>query len=124
MVKKIISFQDLEVWQISHKFVLEIYKISSSFPENERYGLTSQIRRSAISVPANIAEGFVRRGRNEKIHFYNIAQASLHETKYYLILVQDLKFISSNSVLWAMSEEISKMLHGLIESIKRNYATR
>ena len=119
---KISSFQDLEVWRLSHKLVLEIYKMSASFPDSERYGITSQMRRSVVSVPANIAEGFIRRTEKDKIHFYNIAQSSLHETKYYLILVKDLNFIASTTTLWSMAEEISKMLHGLIGSIKLNYA--
>ena len=122
--EKIVSFQDLEVWKQSHKYVLEIYKICSKFPNDERYGLTSQIKRAAVSIAANIAEGFTRRSQNDKVHFYNIAQASLHESKYYLILAKDLNFIESNAVLWKMSEEIGKMLYGLIGSIKVNYTKR
>jgi four helix bundle protein len=114
---KIKSFEDLEVWQKSHALVLAIYKVSATFPKEERFGLTSQLRRAAVSVPANIAEGFTRRGLKDKVHFYNIAQASLHETKYYLILARDLSFMSSYPVLWSQADEIGKMLHGLIFSL-------
>lgn len=84
------KFQDLIVWQKAHKFVLEVYKISQLFPKNEQYGLTSQFRRSAVSIPANIAEGFKKRGQADKARFFNIAQGSLEETRYYLILINDL----------------------------------
>ena len=117
---KIKSFQDLDVWKKSHLFVLEIYKMSSSFPQNENYGITSQIRRAAVSVPANIAEGFSRRSSLDKNHFYNISLSSLHEVKYYLILTQDLGYIQSNDLL-LKSDEIAKMLNGLVASIKLTY---
>ena len=118
------SFEQLEVWQASHKLALEIYKMSSKFPDNERYGLTSQIRRSAVSIPANIAEGFTRLGRNDKIHFYNMAQSSLQETKYYLILTKDLKFDTNNCEPWPLTEQIGKMLNGLITSVRTNYVRK
>ena len=117
---KIKTFQDLEVWKISHRFVLDIYKISTTFPRDELYGLTSQIRRAAVSIPANITEGFSRRSNPDKRHFYNMAQASLHEIKYYLILAQDLGYVDSNFVLWHKSEQIGKMLYRFIESTKRS----
>ena len=79
------SFEELLVWQKGHKLILEIYKMTRSFPNEELFGLTSQIRRSAISTPANIAEGFKRIGRPDKLRFLNISQASLEETRYYLI---------------------------------------
>ena len=119
-VHKIKTFRDLEVWKISHKFTLEIYKISSTFPKEELYGLTSQIRRSSVSIAANIAEGFSRKSNLDKIHFYNISQSSLHEVKYYLILLQDLGYIKSNFSLWHSTEHIGKMLYRLIESIRNN----
>ncbi len=121
---KIKTFQDLQVWKRAHSFALEIYKISYHFPKDELYGITSQIRRSSVSIPANIAEGFSRRSSLDKNHFYNIAQSSLHEVKYYLILIHDLGFIESKTKLWLQAEEISKMLHGLIESVKSNYAQK
>jgi four helix bundle protein len=78
------TFQDLIVWQKAHTLVLGIYRASSGFPRSETYGLVSQIRRAAISIPANIAEGFKKRGRADKARFMNIAQASLKEARYYL----------------------------------------
>ncbi len=86
------TFQDLIVWQKSHSLVLKIYKHSKSFPNNEIFGLTQQLRRSAVSVPANVAEGFKKRGKNDKARFFNIAQGSLEETRYYLILATALGY--------------------------------
>ena len=77
------NFQDLIVWQKAHKFVLAVYKITKDFPKEEMYGLTSQFRRAALSIPANIAEGFNRRGKPDKCRFMNIAQGSLEECRYY-----------------------------------------
>ena len=74
---KIESFEDLKVWQKSHELVLEIYKITKSFSEGEKFSLIPQMRRSAVSVAANIVEGFKRRGIKDKSNFYNIAQSSL-----------------------------------------------
>lgn len=122
--KKISTFQDLKVWKASHLFVLDIYKTSTIFPKDELYGITSQLRRAAVSIPANIAEGFSRRSNLDKNHFYNMAQSSLHEVKYYLILIQDLGYIESNAKLWAQADEIGKMLHGLMESVRVNYAKK
>jgi four helix bundle protein len=76
------SFKDLLVWQRSHEFVLEIYKLTQAFPQKELFGLVSQLRRAAISIPANIAEGFKRKGKADKLRFYNISQASLEEVRY------------------------------------------
>lgn len=75
------TFQDLLVWQRSHRLVLDIYQISREFPKSEQYGLTSQVRRAAISVPANIAEGFRKKTHADKARFLNIAQGSLEETR-------------------------------------------
>lgn len=119
--QKIKSFEDLNVWKISHELVLEIYKSTHLFPKEELYSLTSQIRRATISVPANIAEGFLRRSPRDKIHFYNMAQSSLSEVKYYLILTRDLGYISSRfkiSQLSAKATEVAKMLNSLISSIE------
>src|SRR3979409_861478 len=86
------TFRDLIVWQKAHQFVLDGYKLSQGFPREEIYGLTSQFRRAAISVAANIAEGFKKRGRLDKVRFMNIAEGSLEECRYYLILVRDLSY--------------------------------
>src|SRR3989338_6423360 len=91
-MSKILSFEDLTVWQKSHQLALEIYKATKSFPPEEKFGLVSQMKRAAVSVPANIAEGFKRRGTRDKINFYNISQSSLNELQYYMILIKDLKY--------------------------------
>jgi len=75
------TFEDLLVWQKSHEFVLEVYKITKQFPKEEVYGLTSQFRRAAVSISANIAEGYKRKSTKEKLRFYNISQASLEECR-------------------------------------------
>ena len=84
------TFKDLIVWQKAHRFVLATYSLTASFPRCEIYCLTSQMRRASISVPANIAEGFKKRGVSDKTRFLNFAQGSLEEYRYYLILIQDL----------------------------------
>ena len=86
------SFEDLIVWQKAHQLVLSIYKSTKGFPKTEMYGLVDQIQRSAVSVAANIAEGFRKRSKAEKRHYLNIAHGSLEETRYYLILSKDLGY--------------------------------
>jgi len=95
-----------------------MYRIGKDFPSEERYGLVSQMRRAAVSVPANIAEGFRKRGVKDKMNFYNIAQASLDELYYYVILSKDLGFIQDNSHFVNRIEEIARMSSGLIKSIR------
>jgi four helix bundle protein len=109
------KFTDLIVWQKSHALVLTIYNMTSTFPKEEVYGLTSQIRRSAVSIPANIDEGFIKRGIKDKVRFFNIAQGSLEELKYYLILVNDLKYYLTNDIK-PITDEIGKLLNGYIKS--------
>jgi four helix bundle protein len=103
------SFKDLIVWQKAHQFVLDIYKMTEIFPKTEVYGLTSQLRRAAISIAANIAEGFRKRTDKDKARFYNIAQGSLEECHYYLILSQDLKYSETEGLISNLME-VSKML--------------
>ncbi|MDP2983021.1 MAG: four helix bundle protein [Candidatus Latescibacter sp.] len=110
------SFEDLLVWQKSHRLVLGIYSFSESFPNKEMYGLISQIRRAAVSVPANIAEGFKKRGCNDKVRFMNIAQGSLEECRYYLILAKDLGYGDSINLLKQL-EEVSRLLDSYSRTI-------
>jgi len=110
-------FEDLIVWQKAHEFVLAVYKMTSRFPKAERYGLTNQFRRAAVSVPANIVEGWRRQGKGDKIRFLNISQSSLEESKYYLRLANDLDYISSDSTS-ELAEEISKLLTAYLRSMK------
>jgi four helix bundle protein len=110
------SFQDLIVWQKAHQFVLSIYYFTESFPKSELYGLTSQIKKAAISIPANIAEGFKKKTKPDKARFMNIAQGSLEECRYYLILAKDLKY-GDSSELTSHLEEVSKLLQAYLSSI-------
>jgi four helix bundle protein len=110
------NFQDLIVWQKAHQFVLGVYRVSRKFPREEIYGLTSQFRRAAISIPANIAEGFKKRGRADKVRFMNIAQGSLEECRYYLILSKDLDY-ADTAQLFRQLEEVSKLLGGYSTAI-------
>lgn len=114
------KFTDLQVWQKAHQMVLDVYKKTIEYPVDERFGLVQQMRRASVSVPANITEGFRKRGIKNKLMFYNIAQASLDEVNYYLILSKDLGYIKNNQYLMEQIEEIAKMLSGLIRSIKSN----
>ena len=88
------GFQRVIAWQKAHEFVLLVYKISKHFPEDERFGLTSQLRRAAVSIEANIAEGYREIGKADKLRFLNIAQGSLEECRDYRILAKDLNYIS------------------------------
>lgn len=102
-------FEDLVVWQKAHQFVLAAYRLSRTFPRAETYGLSSQFRRAAVSIAANIAEGFKKRSKPDKLRFYNIAQGSIEESRYYLILTKDLEY-GDISELSQLLEEVSKLL--------------
>ena len=110
------SFQDLIVWQKAHQFVLSIYYFTESFPKSELYGLTSQLKKAAISTPANIAEGFKKKTKPDKARFMNIAQGSLEECRYYLILAKDLGY-GYTVQLMSQLEEVSKLLQAYLSSI-------
>ncbi len=110
------SFKDLVVWQKSHAFVLAVYHMTQAFPKSETYGLTSQFRRAAVSIAANIAEGFRKRTRSDKARFMNIAQGSLEECRYYAILAQDLKYAESTE-LEKQAQEISRLLDAYSRAI-------
>ena len=91
------SFKDLVLWKKAHNLVLGVYKMTSSLPDSEKFGLTNQIQRSSVSVPANIVEGFGRISIKEKLRFLYVANGSLEETRYFLILIQDLNFSITES---------------------------
>ena len=110
------SFVDLLVWQKAHSFLLTVYRLTGAFPRHEVFGLTSQFRRAAVSIPANIAEGFRRRGTSDKARFFNIAQASVEECRYYLILARDLKYADTQEAN-RLIQEVSKLLDAYIKSI-------
>lgn len=113
------TFQELQVWQKAHSLVLLIYAATKVFPKEELYGLVSQLRRSAASIPTNIAEGYKRRGAKDYARFVNVADASLEETKYHLILARDLTYIAPQhyAELAILCDEIGKMLNGLYRSL-------
>jgi four helix bundle protein len=110
------TFQDLIVWQKAHQFVISVYHATEVFPNKEIYGLTSQFRRAAVSIPANIAEGFKKTGKLDKFRFMNIAQGSLEECRYYLILARDLGY-SETRDLMSQAEEVSKLLDAYSKAI-------
>ena len=112
-------FEQLEVWQKAHALVLKVYSTTPAMPSDQKYGLTSQMQKAAVSIPANIAEGFKRRSRPDKIHFYNMAQGSLEELRYYFILCRDLGYKVEYDVLAGQADEVSRMLYGLIASLER-----
>ena len=113
------SFEELEVWKKAHAMVLGVYRATNQFPKHELYGLSSQLRRAAVSVPANIAEGFRRRGIADKLKFYNISQASLDECLYYFILASDLDYADTRHLTQA-GEEVSRMLNSYILRIRNS----
>ncbi|MGO8818531.1 MAG: four helix bundle protein [Terriglobia bacterium] len=111
------TFQDLLVWRKGHEFVLAVYKFTAGFPKQETYAMCIQMRRAAVSVPANIAEGFRKRGRPDKVRFMNIAEGSLEECRYYLILAQDLGYGDSQALMVSL-EEVSRFLNGYSKAIQ------
>lgn len=117
---KITSFTDLHVWQGGHKLVLTIYQITKTFPKTESFGLTDQMRRSAVSITSNIAEGFSRLGKKEKVQFYYMALGSLTELQNQLLIARDLSYIDRTRFdeIATQTVVIHKLLNGLIRSIK------
>jgi four helix bundle protein len=118
-------FKGLIVWQKSYQFALEVYKITKVFPKNELYGLVSQIRRAAISVSANIAEGYERNYRKEYIQFLMIAKGSLGEAETYLLFSKDLGYINKEEFVFLEEKrvEATKLLRGLINSLSSRPAS-
>jgi len=115
------GFRDLEVWQKAHRLVLEIYKLTESFPKDERFGVVSQLRRAAYSIPANLAEGYGRRSTKEFLQFLAVANGSAKELRYFPILSNDLKYISAEDET-RLEQEITgtvQMLAALTRSLKR-----
>lgn len=111
-------FNRVFAWQKAHQFVLATYRFSSSFPATERYGLTAQLRRAAVSIPANFVEGFRRSSLVEKIRFNNIAQGSGEEARYYLILAADLGYGDPTSISAILDEALS-LLEGYTRALRR-----
>lgn len=113
------SFEDVEIWKKAHQFVLDAYKLTEVFPKHELFCLTSQLRRAAISIPANFAEGFRKNSNPDKLRFYGIAISSLEECRYYLRLAKDLNY-AETATLRLNLEEISKMLTSYMSKIRND----
>lgn len=109
----------LIVWKQAHQLVLKIYDITKTFPKEEIWGLTSQIRRAAVSVPSNIVEGKARRSNNDYKRFLLIARGSLEEVKYQLLLAKDLSYVTNERYLeiFNMIEDVGRLLNGLIRTV-------
>ena len=110
-------FEDLIVWQKSHALTLRVYKVTKTYPRDELFGLTSQMRRSAVSVTANIAEGFSKKSKPDKARILNISQASLEELRYYFILSRDLGYLPADSA-WNDLDEVGRLLGGYVRGIQ------
>ena len=131
------SFQELEVWQKAHHLVLQTYRVTNGFPDKEKYGIVSQVRGSAASVPANIAEGFGRRTTKELLHFLANANGSLEETRYFLLLGRDLGYLAMEryvelekdctsvaQMIAALSRSLKSRLEGVHGARAREHGTR
>ena len=111
------TFEDLVVWQKAHALTLSVYRLTAGFPNEEKFGLTSQLRRAAVSVPGNIAEGFKRRGRTDKARLMNVAEGSLEEARYYLKLAADLGYVSGDSLGHDVAE-VGRLLSAYVRSLR------
>ena len=116
------TFQNILAWQKAYDFVLDVYKYTKSFPESEKYGLMSQFRRAAVSIIANIAEGYKKMGKADKLRFMNISQGSLEECRCYVILSRDLGYIDNEvyNILYSKIEEASKLLNGYCKAMRNS----
>ena len=124
MNKKIESFTDLFAWKEAHKLVIFIYKVTKQFPKDELFGLVNQIRRAAISITSNIAEGFSRKSLKEKKQFYYMAIGSLTELQNQLLVARDVGFMSNNDFqeIAALTISVSKLINSLIKNIAKIYS--
>jgi four helix bundle protein len=116
------SFEDLIVWQQAHAFVLKVYTTTSCFPKEELFCLTSQLRRAAVSVAANIAEGYRKTGVKDKLRFYNISEGSLEECRYYIILSRDLGYIDlpKYEEIYNTITSVSRLLTAYSKGLRNN----
>lgn len=116
------SYQDLKVWQLGIELALSVYKLSSEFPKSEQYGLTSQLRRAAVSIPSNIAEGHARKTQPELQRYLSIAKGSLAELETQLIIARELGFAERSEIeaVLMIAENESRMLSGLMRSVRNS----
>lgn len=115
------GFRDLELWKRAQAVVLEVYRVTNPFPRREQFGIVSQLRRAAYSIPANIAEGYGRRSTKELIQFLAVANGSLEELRYFLELSRDLRYLSPVDFVNLEKElkAVAEMLEGLAQSLRR-----
>ena len=110
------SFRDLVVWQKAHQFTLAVYRFTAGFPHQETYGLSLQMRRAAVSIAANIAEGFAKRTKPEKARFLNMAEGSVEESRYHLLLAQDLGYGETTGLVSSL-EDVSRLLNAYVRAM-------
>ena len=115
------TFRALVVWQKAHQFVLAVYALTARFPKSETYGLSLQMRKASVSIPANIAEGFRKRGKADKVRFLNTSEGSLEESRYYLILSEDLGYGQTGKLMDSL-EEVSRLLNAYSKAILGSYS--
>jgi four helix bundle protein len=116
------SFENIIAWQKAHGFVIAVYNATKDFPEDEKFGLTSQFRRAAVSIAANIAEGYKKLSKADKLRFFNISQGSLEECRYYIILSKDLGYINEQTFAFLSENNLdtSYMLNSYIKGVVNN----
>ena len=118
MTDKLTDFRQLNVWQKAHKLVMDIYELTKKFPKEEKGELVSRIRNAAMAIPIKIAEGFMQRNPREKISSYRATLQALEEVKYYLILSKDLNYFKDDEEIILATEEVGRMLTGLVRSVR------
>jgi four helix bundle protein len=116
-IERLTDFQQLNVWQKAHKLVIEVFEITKKFPKDERDGMVPLIRRTAMTIPAKIAQGFMRRHPRDKEEAYRQSQDAIEELKYYLILSRDLKLLKDSDEVILGVDEVGRMLTGLVRSV-------
>jgi len=116
------DYTKIKAWQLADELALLVYKATKNFPKSELWGITSQMRRAAVSVPANIVEGSARKGKNEYLQFLYIAKSSLSEVSYYIRFTKELGYLQANGYheLWTKSQESLRTLYGLISYIEKS----
>ena len=114
------SFKEVVAWQKAHQFVVDVYRVTATFPSHERFGLCSQFQRAAVSIAANIAEGYRRDGLKDKLRFLNVSQGSLEECRYYILLAKDLQYIDEkeSDFLNNSIEDTSRLLNAYYKGIE------
>lgn len=123
--EKIKSFTDLKAWQEGHKLVLMIYECTKKFPKDELFGLTNQIRRAAVSITSNLAEGFSRRSNKEKIQFFSTAHGSVTEVQSQILIARDVQYLSTEkfSEIAEQSVQVHKLISGLLKYLRNQINT-